>query len=150
MNAPPACQCCLSRPRDAEHHFHMHIFQVHQHLALSFFSCTTSTIKNTKNKQNKNPQSLVTQPCGRSLSEQKKVEMQHLCCFSTEASLLIWTAELGIASVVIIASGRVELFLKELPAGQRAAPKRKIISSALFTFKPVWDCPCLIAAVSTH
>lgn len=44
---------------------------------------------------------------------------------NTEVSFLIWTAELGIVSVIIIASGRVKLFLKELPAGQRVAPRGK-------------------------
>lgn len=125
MEVPPACQCSLNRPRESEYQFYMHIFQAHKHLALSFFSCTTSTIKNTETKQNKNPQSLATQPCGRNLSEQKKVEMQHLCCFSRETSLLTWTVVLGIAFMIIKASGRVGLFLKELPAGQRAAPKGK-------------------------
>jgi len=44
---------------------------------------------------------------------------------NTEVSFLIWTVKLGIVSVIIMASGRVRLFLKELPAGQRVAPKGK-------------------------
>lgn len=126
MEVPPACQCSLNRPRESEYQFYTHVFQAHQHLALSFFSCTTSTIKNTETKQNKNPQSLATQPCGRNLSEQKKSgDAASLLLFKRETSLLMWTVVLGIASMVIKASGRVELFLKELPAGQRAAPKGK-------------------------
>lgn len=71
-----------------------------------------------------------TKPCHTALWKElawteESGDAASLLLFNRGASLLIWTAELGIASVIIITSGREELFLKELPGGQRAASKRK-------------------------
>lgn len=78
MQVPPACQHCLSRSRKAEHHFFTRIFQAHQHLALSFYSCMTSMIKYTETKQNNTQKNLATQPIDRTrLNTTGKQCMQH-------------------------------------------------------------------------
>lgn len=126
MKVPPACQCCLSRPREQNISF------ICECIPGSPAYCPQLFLFHDKHDQKYRTQAKQkpTKPCHTALWKElvwteESGDAASLLLFYREASVLTWTAELGIASVIIIGSGRVELFLKELPAGQRVAPKRK-------------------------